>query len=351
MLTSDSEPSLSPTALEQLAEVVEKFDRAWQVGTPRLEDYLGGLDEPHSARDVAERLPLRTALFAELLGVEIEYRRRRGETPQPEDYQIRFPAAACQIEVACQPEQNREHHHRLTKTRSIGVNHVREEPAGATAIPGDKIGPYVIERELGRGGMGIVYLVGRPGPKDRAALKTLLSPYTTEHAVRFHREAQAASTIVSDHVVKIFAVGEFDGCPYFVMPYIEGGSFHDLLKAGPFDSKRAARLLGPVARALHELHQEGVLHRDLKPSNILYDRAHDRALLTDFGLAKFERTDSAESDLQLTRADQCPGTPNYMAPEQTDGAEKVTATADIYGLGATLYHMISGQPRMALSER
>ena len=257
--------------------------------------------------------------------------------------------------------------------------------------------------------MGIVYLVRRQGQGDLAALKRMIPSDDAGRAARFRREARAASKIVSDHVVQVYDVGEDAGLPYFVMPFVEGGSLQDLLKSGPIDGRRAARLLEPVARALYELHQQGVLHRDLKPSNILYDRARDRALLTDFGLAKLEqvegsevaaertevvttsitpgsplknvgrtprpsesrlkrtdeshlrRTDEAsilrvvqptarEATDELTQAGTAFGTLSYMAPEQTLDSGKVTVAADIYGLGATLYHLLAGQPPFRAAE-
>ena len=340
MPPSDSEHSLSANALEQLANVVEAFDRAWRAGTPQLEDFLGRVAEPDEQCDGAETAALRAALFSALLGVEIEYRRRRGEAPQPADYWNRFPDDVRRIEVACLSESEREKAELVTRALEGGTPSIRAEGTsmGRGTVQVARLGPYIIERELGRGGMGVVYLARRPGASDRVAVKTLLPPCGVEVAIRFQREALAMSKIDSDHVVKIYAVDEDAGRPYFVMPFVEGGQLQDLIATGPLLGTQAARLLEPVARALGELHRQGVLHRDLKPSNILYDRVRDRALLTDFGLAKLDQLDLAQ-----TQAGAAFGTPSYMAPEQTRDAAKVTVAADIYGLGATLYHLITGR--------
>ena len=340
MPPSDSEHSLSANALEQLANVVEAFDRAWRAGTPQLEDFLGRVAEPDEQCDGAETAALRAALFSALLGVEIEYRRRRGEAPQPADYWNRFPDDVRRIEVACLSESEREKIELVTRALEGGTPSIRAEGTsmGTGAVQVARLGPYIIERELGRGGMGVVYLARRPGTSDRVAVKTLLPPCGAEVAIRFRREALAMSKIDSDHVVKIYAVDEDAGRPYLVMPFVEGGQLQDLIATGPLLGTQAARLLEPVARALGELHRQGVLHRDLKPSNILYDRVRDRALLTDFGLAKLD-----QPDFEQTQAGAAFGTPSYMAPEQTRDAAKVTVAADIYGLGATLYHLITGR--------
>ena len=345
MSARDPEPSLSADALQRLAAVVELFDRAWREGTPRLEDFLGRADERDATLDAAQDSRFRAALFGELLAVEIEYRRQRGDVPQPADYVTRFASESGRIERACRSEEEREQS-AIESTRLEGAGPPHPVVHGAirsVGTHGGRIGPYVIERELGRGGMGVVYLARREQTNDHVAVKTLLTPYSHEHAVRFRREARAAASIQSDHVVPIYGVDEDAGRPYFVMPFIDGGQLLDLIATGPLEGRRAARLIGPVARALGELHRQGVLHRDLKPSNILYDRARDRALLTDFGLAKFAEADLPQSDANQTLTKAVFGTPSYMAPEQTHDSGKVTVAADIYGLGATLYQLVTGR--------
>jgi eukaryotic-like serine/threonine-protein kinase len=156
---------------------------------------------------------------------------------------------------------------------------------------------------------------------------------------RFRNEAEMVAHLDQAHIVPIFEVGAWQERSYFSMKLIEGGNLAGHLDRYRADPKAAARLMAQVARAVHHAHQRGVLHRDLKPSNILLD-AQGRPLVTDFGLARRVETDSG-----LTQSGALVGTPSYMAPEQTSGRKgAVTSAADVYGLGAVLYALLTGRP-------
>lgn len=209
-------------------------------------------------------------------------------------------------------------------------------------IPG-----FEILGELGRGGMGIVYRARQLSADRLVALKvvrndvldTLPLASRTSTLERFRYEAQAAAKLEHDNLVTVYEVGEANGLRYYAMRYVSGRSLYEMLQDGPFENRRAAKYLEPVARALHAAHQSGVLHRDLKPHNIMVDTATDRPLVTDFGLAKFlEKRD------ELTHSGDLMGTPSYMSPEQARDPAHVTALADVYSLGATLYHLITARP-------
>ncbi|WP_165225015.1 serine/threonine-protein kinase [Aquisphaera insulae] len=217
-----------------------------------------------------------------------------------------------------------------------------DEPAPDRGV---EFGDYVLLRELGRGGMGIVHLA-RETDRDRlVALKRLIGGpgASSTDLERFRVESSAAARLAHPHIVPVLRVGEHDGQPFFTMPYVDGTTLSRRLVEGPLTGLEAARLLVPICRAVHHAHGRGVLHRDLKPSNILIDRS-GHPYVGDFGLAK--RIDAGR-DASLTPTGTHVGTPSYMPPEQARGSSRrqpLTASLDVYSLGAILYHMITGRP-------
>ena len=220
-----------------------------------------------------------------------------------------------------------------------------QTPLGSTvdATP-QWIGRYRILGRLGAGGMGVVFLAEDTELQRRVALKV---PHLHTHksdpakaVQRFLREARAAAAIRHPHVCPLHDIGQQDGCPYVVMPFIEGASLAEKLQGGQRidDSREAARVGAEIAEALAAVHAHGIIHRDLKPGNILLDR-QGNALLTDFGLAR-----PTEDQEHITAEGGWVGTPAYMAPEQVSGAAaRVGPRTDIFGLGMVLYHMVTGR--------
>ena len=200
---------------------------------------------------------------------------------------------------------------------------------------------YVLEEELGRGGMGIVYRAYRKSDGQPVAIKMLLrgefaSPIEKQ---RFETEATASMKLNHPNIVPIYEYGEHKGCAYFCMKLIEGETLTQRLVRGPLSATETARLMLDVSEAIHYAHEQGILHRDLKPSNILLDE-NDNPYVADFGLAK-----QATGDPTLTRSGAILGTPAYMAPEQAAGRRgEVSSISDVYSLGAILYHMLTGRP-------
>ncbi len=194
--------------------------------------------------------------------------------------------------------------------------------------------------ELARGGTAVVYRARDRRLNRIVALKVLVAGEfsASEFLARFRTEAQATARLDHPHIVPIYEVGTHDHRPFLSMKLIEGGTLDRLRLAGP---EQAARLLAQLARAVHYAHQRGILHRDLKPSNVLVDAGVP--YLTDFGLARVLQHDS-----QLTRTSAVLGTPSYMAPEQAAGDTGGLSTAtDVWGLGAVLYHLLTGRPPFA----
>jgi eukaryotic-like serine/threonine-protein kinase len=198
-------------------------------------------------------------------------------------------------------------------------------------------GQYSIVRELGRGGMGVVYLA-REVHLDRLVAIKLLPPEKAGRPAlrdRFLREARIAAKLSHPHIIPIHAVDQADGFVFYVMSYVDGETLADRVRnRGPVSASDGVRLLREVAWALAYAHTLGVVHRDVKPDNILIESSTGRALVGDFGIAAVAG-DAA--------ADGVSGTPEFMSPEQALGAD-VDARSDLYGLGATAFYALSGRP-------
>lgn len=214
---------------------------------------------------------------------------------------------------------------------------------GATEEPVEGIlhrsGNFEFLRELGRGGMGVVYEARQVGLNRRVAVKMLLSGVFSGPGVktRFQAEAEAVARLRHPNIVTIHEVGELDGQPYFAMELMEGPSLAELAREKPIAPARAARYLRLVAEAIAHAHSAGVLHRDLKPSNVLLDPS-DQPKVTDFGLAK-----QLGAQSELTRTGEVIGSPNYVPPEQISGSAAGPA-GDVYSLGAILYQLLAARP-------
>jgi WD40 repeat protein/tetratricopeptide (TPR) repeat protein len=278
------------------------------------------------------------------LAEEFSGRVRRGELPSAEEYAARHPALAERIRA-------------LFPTLMLleGMAGARIDPV-ATVPPGGA-GPdgaltagqvfnhYRIEREVGRGGMGVVYEATHLPLDKRVALKVLpvLPGEGAGQLERFLREAKTAAGLHHTNIVPVFDIGQANGTPYFAMQLIDGRGLDKVLQQWqaqpPADLFRRVAQLGiQAADALAYAHQRGVIHRDIKPSNLLLDR-QSVLWVTDFGLAR------RVSDVALTQAGALVGTPRYMSPEQAEAAKRpVDHRTDVYSLGATLYELLTRRP-------
>ena len=223
----------------------------------------------------------------------------------------------------------------------------RASPVKIAAHAGGRLGElgdYELLEEVGRGGQGVVYRARQKSLNRAVALKVIaLGHWATEtHLKRFRREAEAAASLEHPCIVPIYEVGERDGSCYFSMQFINGGQLDALVKHEPMAIRRAVELVAKVGRTVHYAHEHGILHRDIKPGNILLDQKGEPHL-TDFGLARLVETEST-----ITRTMEVMGTPSYMAPEQAVGNNAAVSNAtDVYGLGAVLYQLLTGQPPFA----
>jgi hypothetical protein len=207
------------------------------------------------------------------------------------------------------------------------------------STPGTTFGTYRIVRELGRGGMGVVYEAESLDDGRIVALKLLLAGMDADEArMRFLREGRVASTLMHPNTVYVYGTQEIDGLPTIAMEYVAGGTLEDLVRdKGPMPAADAARAIGQVIDGLEAAHAGGILHRDIKPSNCFI--AQDGSVkVGDFGLSR--PTDGGE-DMRVTRTGMILGTPAYAPPEQLLG-ESLDVRSDIYSVGATLYYLLTG---------
>jgi serine/threonine protein kinase len=199
-----------------------------------------------------------------------------------------------------------------------------------------RIGPFEIIEKIGAGGMGAVYRA-RDTRKGRQIALKILPPVLAKdqrYLERFIREAELASKLDHDNIVKGYGAGESSGLHYFAMEYVDGENVQQMLgRVDVFPEETALRIILPIARALQHSHYHGLLHQDVKPENIIIDRKGIAKLL-DLGLAR------RAGDVATVRL----GTPLYASPEQVQGDRPADIRSDLYSLGATLYHMLTGRP-------
>jgi eukaryotic-like serine/threonine-protein kinase len=227
---------------------------------------------------------------------------------------------------------------------ALAVDYADDDFPGSTnaeLVPGQRFGNYELIREIARGGMGVVYMAKQVALNRIVALKVILSGQfaTRQEVLRFRAEAEAVANLRHPNIVAIYETGEEDGHHFFSMEYVEGRNLADIVRDGPLPAERSAAYCETIARAIHCAHLRGTVHRDLKPSNVLIDLAGN-VRVTDFGLA---RPLSGGSDLTVTG--QMLGSPSFMPPEQASGRNAAVGPAyDVYGIGAILYHLLTGNP-------
>src|SRR5215211_3388017 len=231
-----------------------------------------------------------------------------------------------------------------------GLHAVEHEPVARIADSGPPspmlmdFGDYELLEQIGRGGQGVVFRARQKSLNRTVALKVInLGQWASEaHLRRFRLEAEAAAKLEHAGIVPIHDVGERNGSCYFSMKFVEGGQLDEVIRREAMPIRRAVEFIAKVSRIVHYAHEHGILHRDIKPGNILLD-AKGEPHLTDFGLARL-----VEMESTVTRTLEVMGTPSYMAPEQATGNNAaVSSVTDVYGVGAVLYQLLTGQPPFA----
>jgi serine/threonine protein kinase len=369
----------SPLARRRRREVVcTRFEAEWKTSQrPSVSNYLTSVPEGN-----------RDELLRELLPIDEHYRRKLGEVSVADDY---YPENSKQAEII---------HEYFAAVQPTPVN-ARPNAPDSTDFP--DLPGYTINSELGRGGMGVVYLARQHQPRRWVALKMLRDKIANDPVVlrRFHTEWDAVARLQHANILPVYAVGDVAGSPFMVVEYAVAGSLDRYIDGKPVTPIVAAHLVERLARGVAHAHANGVIHRDLKPGNVLlqvidsrfqsehgslngalpstatpdpaYDLepAWDLSLLvpkiTDFGLAKLlngeidrptclERplpanldpaltSDQPANDSRPTMIGERLGTPSYMAPEQATGKNRTLGTSiDIYALGAIFYELLTGRP-------
>ncbi|MBL8797435.1 MAG: protein kinase [Planctomycetia bacterium] len=276
----------------------------------------------------------------DLICNEIQLSEEAGQSVNAQDFILRFPGYERQItrqlDLRKQLAQSAADSPGETIASSPGVP-VAEIVGEFEEVP--IIAGYEMIRELGRGGMGVVYQAKQTALDRVVALKMIRAGVHAggEERLRFRIEAEAVARLRHANIVQVYEVGEADGRPYIALEYLDGGSLETKLENQPLKPRDAAQLLAVVARGMHAAHLRGIVHRDLKPANILL-AADGTPKIADFGLAK--KLDA----VRQTQTGVVMGTPSHMSPEQARGAQEIGPATDVYGLGAILYEMLTGRP-------
>jgi WD40 repeat protein len=378
---SEQESSPLSEGHRQREEVLDRFEAAWLAGQrPVIADFLPADGDQ------------RQALLVELVHVDLEFRLKAGEAARVEEYLASFPelehnrpqllgliAREFELRRNREPALSEEEylrrfpehlqmlsdalrrqlflHQALRSNCGLPVNTVQGTEALANGNASRTVGltepttsggecslptvpGYEILRELGRGGMGVVYEACQISLDRVVALKMILSG---SHAAaverkRFRVEAEAIARLQHPNIVQIFEVGQVTGRPFFAMEFVSGGSLAGRLAKQPMAPGPAAELMLTLAQTIQAAHEQGIVHRDLKPGNVML-AADGTPKITDFGLAK-----RMDSEVRHTHTGEVLGTPSYMAPEQAQGKKSVGPPADIYALGAILYECLTGRP-------
>lgn len=304
-------------ALERIDDLCADFERNWQQDQPASIESVLRDDLPQSEREV---------LLAELIALEIDYRKRRGDQPAPQEYLDRFPDDGPVFEDLFSDQAKPEAPFQAPSIASLAEHFPQLE---------------IIEL-LGAGGMGAVYKARQTGLDRIVALKILPQEFAhdVKFALRFTREARTLAKLNHPNIVSVYEFGKAGETYYFLMEFVDGPTLRQIVGQQQLSPKHALTIVPHLCDALQFAHNEGVIHRDIKPENILMTR-DGTVKIADFGLSRILGSDSQPTNLTATH--QVMGTPRYMAPEQMAGAGSVDHRADIYSLGVVFYEMLTGE--------
>jgi len=264
-------------------------------------------------------------------------RRDSGETLDIDTYVADHPDWEPQLRARLTQIDSRRSSVANADTLSVGSSDAIDRAAPASPV--ERIGGYRLLKQIGRGGMGVVYLAVQESLDRTVAIKLIRGGGGSEAVQRFEQEAKAAACLSHPNIVAVHEFGQHGAAPYLSMEFVAGASLAEITAERPLPAREAATYMAAIADAIQCAHDSRILHRDIKPSNILIDE-HKQPKVTDFGLAKF-----LEQPADLTHAGGIVGTPAFMSPEQAmlDKESETTELSDIYSLGATLYSILTGR--------
>jgi len=322
--------------LDRINQVCDAFEDQWRGGArPEIGPNLDGWQGDH-----------RRQLFIYLLELEVDYRRQAGEQPTAEDYEAAFPRYKVEIaNVLNRTSEENAAAGQGTQQLPDGAQNadtVVHAPARRSKIDLPReFGNYRIERKLGEGGMGAVFLAHDTKLDRQVAIKAPFLNGDDQAAItRFKRETRLLAALRHPNICPVYEAGEVDGQHFMAMAYIDGRSLGEYLGDGkPLPPGAVAAVMFKLAGAIEDAHNAGIVHRDLKPANIMID-GRNEPLVMDFGLARSH----AEHATQLTAPGSLVGSPAFMSPEQVEGdPEQIGPPADIYALGVVMYQMLTGR--------
>ncbi len=327
-ITNPAYRSLTDQQLAEIDEFGDRFDQELVNGrSPRIENFLAEAPEAN-----------RNSLLTELLIIELEYRTQQGDEPQPKEYLLRFP----------QQE-------RAVASVFAGRPSTRVPNQDTTSIPVElpvTLANFRMIKEIGRGGMGVVWLAEQDRPvKRRVALKLINAELKAKDVIaRFDSEKQALAMMDHPNIAHILDAGNTsDDRPYFVMELVDGIPITQYCDENKLNVDERLKLFIPVCKAVQHAHQKGIIHRDLKPSNVLVTVIDGEAVpkVIDFGLAKAVAPSTVLTDMTIqTEFGKIVGTVQYMSPEQASlegvDALDIDTQTDVYSLGVMLYELLTG---------
>lgn len=320
--------ALTDQQLSEIDALCDRFDQELVNGdAPRIETFLAEI--PETARE---------GLLAELLAMEVEHRTKTGNEPQQGEYIQRFPEQKGVIVGVFARDATTHYPGKDTISLPVSVSPV--------------LANFRLIKELGRGGMGIVWLAEQDQPvKRRVALKLIKAELNSKDVIaRFDAEKQALAMMDHPNIARVLDAGATDdGRPYFVMELVDGVSITQYCDDKKLSIDERLKLFVPVCKAVQHAHQKGIIHRDLKPSNVLVTVIDGEAVpkVIDFGLAKAVEQNMLLTDMTMqTDFGKVVGTVQYMSPEQAElkgaNAEDIDTRTDVYSLGVMLYELLTG---------
>ena len=335
-------PAASPVAGTETARLLDNFEQRFAElkGRKPTATVLGELYTLGAQLEQRGRVPQATAVYRHLARFDNTYRDVGTRLKRLMDAERNKPKAAAAAPGGTPAPAGSAQPRAATASKSEAV--AAPAQGGPPPTEQDRLGRYVLEREIGRGAMGIVYL-GRDTAINRSvAIKAipLASEFSdgelVEARARFFREAETAGRLNHPNIVTIYDVGEERGLAYIAMEYLKGHHLSDFARSNNLlEPRKVLDLASRTAAALGFAHKQQVVHRDIKPANLMFDTNTDVLKITDFGIARLSGAGSTRTGIVL-------GTPSFMSPEQLEG-RTVTGHSDLFSLGVSLFQLLTGQ--------